>query len=51
MTIGKREAQRRFAFGVDSTDEFETLVQCELLDDGTKHLTVVQVDQRHAMVD
>jgi hypothetical protein len=42
---GTPEHERLFAFGVDSTKEFDTLAQGELLADGTVHLTFVQIDK------
>ncbi len=34
------------AHGVDSTDEFDTLVEATLRADGTVHFEVVQLDKR-----
>lgn len=38
------ETEGRRAYGTDSTEEFETLAEVTLHEDGTEHLAVVQVD-------
>lgn len=48
---GTPEHKRLFAFGVDSTKEFDTLAQSELLDNGKIHLTFVQVDKTEDLVE